>query len=27
VEETLPAKSQIDVAEVITLQFEARPQV
>ncbi len=26
VEETLPAKAQIGVAEVITLQFEARPQ-
>ena len=25
VEETLPAKAQISVAEVITLQFEARP--
>jgi hypothetical protein len=25
VEETLPPKAQISVAEVITLQFEARP--
>jgi hypothetical protein len=27
VEETLPPKAQINVAEVITLQFEARPQL